>query len=175
MGGQTVSRPRAKALSVALLARRNSDELKSCSNKLPLRLEDDGPRDGARAVFNVDILDPCWIYERADLSRATSIRVSVGQIPFNFQVGADVKAIPLYQPRTPAGELDVRADSCEGELIATLPLATAVEALKPNKAEIVSLPPAKIAQRAGSHDLCLRFTREAVDPTWVIDSVQIVE
>jgi hexosaminidase len=173
--GQMLSQPRSKDLSRALLARRTSNELKSCSNKLPLRLEDDGPREGPRAVFNVDILDPCWIYERADLSRATSIRASVGRIPFNFQVGDDVKAIPLYRPRTPEGELEVRVDSCKGKLIATLPLAAAVETQRSTKAEIAALPPAKIASRAGAHDLCLRFTRKSVDPMWVIDSVQIVE
>jgi hypothetical protein len=54
-----------------------------------------------------------------------------------------------------------------------LPLAPAVAALR--STQLVALPPAKITSRAGSHDLCLRFTRKAVDPMWVIDSVQIAE
>ncbi len=61
--GQAMSRPRNQDVSRASFLRRNSDQLKSCSNKLPLRLEDDGPQTGPRAVFNVDILDPCWIYD----------------------------------------------------------------------------------------------------------------
>ncbi len=97
----------------------------------------------------------------------------MGKILFNFQVGDDVKAIPLHPPRTPAGELEVRLDTCSGELVASLPLALAVEAQRTG--EIAVLPAAKIASRGGTHDLCLRFTRKAVDPMWVIDSVQLTE
>ena len=53
------------------------------------------------------------------------MRPSVGQVPFNFQIGDDVKTIPLPKPQTPAGELEVRIDSCEGEKIAVMPLAPA--------------------------------------------------
>jgi hexosaminidase len=167
-----MSAPRTFRLDRHALLRRNSDELKSCSNKLPLRLEDDAPSaDGPRAVFNVDILDPCWIYERADLTRATGLTTTVGQVPFNFQVGDDVKKIPLHGPSTAAGELEVRLDSCEGELIAVLPLAV----VKASDHAVTALPATQISPRPGRHDLCLRFTRLAVDPIWVIDSVQIVE
>ncbi len=164
--GYAMSHPRRKDVSRAALLSRNSDELKSCSNKLPLRLEDDGPLVGPRAVFNVDILDPCWIFERADLGRATAIRASIGRIPFNFQVGDDVKAIPLHAPRTAEGELEVRLGSCEGEVIATMPLAPAVSSARSPSSnaptsEITALPAAKVAARSGAHDLCLRFTRKA--------------
>jgi hexosaminidase len=168
--GQRVSTPRSYVLNRAHALRRNSDELKSCSNKLPLRLEDDAPRNGPRAVFNVDILDPCWIYERADLSRASAISADIGQLPFNFQVGDDVKKIPLYPPTSVNGELEVRLDSCDGERIAVLPLAAAT-----STHAIAKLPPVKMTSRSGTHDLCLRFTRRAVDPIWAIDSVQIIE
>jgi len=168
--GQRISAPRSYKLDRAHALRRNSDELKSCANKLPLRLEDDAPRDGARAIFNVDILDPCWIYPHADLSRATAISANVGQLPFNFQVGDDMKKIPLHAPTSAAGELEVRLDSCDGERIAVLPLVAAG-----STNAIAKLPPAKMASRSGAHDLCLRFTRRGVDPIWAIDTVQIIE
>jgi hexosaminidase len=168
--GQRLSAPRRFVLDRAHALRRNSDELKSCSNKLPLRLEDDAPRDGSRAVFNIDILDPCWIYERADLSRATAIAANIGQLPFNFQVGDDVKKIPLHPPASAQGELEVRLGSCDGERIAVLPLAAAG-----STNGVAKLPPVQMTSRAGTHDLCLRFTRRAVDPLWAVDSVQIIE
>jgi hexosaminidase len=40
---------------------------------------------------------------------------------------------------------------------------------------VTALPAAKISPRAGTHDLCLRFTRRGIDPIWAIDSVQLVE
>ncbi len=149
-------------------SRRTSHQLEMCSDKLVLSLTDDAPVDGDRAVFLVDIMNPCWIFKGADLSQPTTLTAAVGQVPFNFQIGNDVKAIPLPKPQTPEGELEVRLDSCEGEKLATLPLAPAV-----SNYTVTSLPAAKIATRAGQHDLCFIFTRKAVDPIWVIDSVEL--
>lgn len=146
--------------------RRNSHQLDLCSNKLVLSLTDDAPLQGDRAVFLVDIMNPCWIFKGVDLSKATTIDVVVGQVPFNFQIGNDVKGIPLPAPQTPEGELEVRLDSCEGEKLATLPLAPAA-----SSPTLTPLPPAKIEPRTGQHDLCFIFTRKAVDPIWVIDSI----
>jgi hexosaminidase len=148
---------------------RTSYELESCSRNILLSLEDDAPVQGDRAVFLVDIMNPCWIYRGAELSDVGAISASVGQVPFNFQIGDDVKKIPLRKPQTKAGELEVRVDGCEGEKIATLPLAPAAK----NYA-VTELAPATIARRTGAHDLCFMFTQAAVDPLWVLDAVQLV-
>ena len=148
---------------------RTSHQLESCSQKILLSLEDDAPVRGERAVFLVDIMNPCWIYRGADLSNIGAIAASVGQVPFNYQIGDDVKKIPLRKPRTAAGELEVRVDGCDGEKIATLPLAPAVK----NYA-VTELAPSAIAKRSGPHDLCFMFTQAKVDPLWVLDAVQLV-
>jgi hexosaminidase len=148
---------------------RTSYELESCSQKILLSLEDDAPVQGDRAVFLVDIMNPCWIYRAAELSEVGAIAASVGQVPFNFQIGEDIKKIPLRKPQTPAGELEVRIDGCAGEKIATLALAPAVK----NYA-VTELPPAAISKHTGPHDLCFMFTQAAVDPLWVLDTVQLV-
>ena len=176
LDGQRVSAPRARTFDRASALRRSDEELRSCANKLVLRLEDDAPLIGRRAVFNVDILDPCWIWPKADLTHITAIAASVGQVPFNFQVGDDVKKIPLFPPQTPAGELEVRRDSCDGERIAVLPLAPAFA----NPA-VTTLPKVALSHAArgnndtAPHDLCLRFTRRSVDPIWTLKSVQLFE
>jgi len=149
--------------------RRTSHELESCSQKILLSLEDDAPLQGERAVFLVDIMNPCWLYRDVDLSQVTGIAASVGQVPFNFQIGDDTRMISLRKPQTPAGELEVRMDGCEGEKIATLPLAPAVK----NYA-VTELAPVTIGKRTGLHDLCFTFTQATFDPFWVIDAVQLV-
>jgi hexosaminidase len=149
--------------------RRSSHELATCSENLVLSLEDDAPVRGERAIFLVDLMNPCWLYKEADLSRVTAIAASVGQVPFNFHIGADVNKIPLRQPRSAAGELEVRVDGCQGQIIATLPLAPAVKNFA-----VTQLPPAPVAARAGKHDLCFMFTQSGVDPTWAIDAVELV-
>jgi hexosaminidase len=151
--------------------RRTSHELSLCSDKIALSLEDDAPVDsqgGERAIFLVDIMEPCWLFKEADLSQVTSLVAAVGQVPFNFQIGDAVNAIELQKPATAAGELEVRLDDCKGERIAVLPLAPAV-----NNFAVTELPAAKIVPREGRHDLCFSFTRKSVDPIWVIDSVQL--
>ncbi|HEY5807433.1 MAG TPA: hypothetical protein VIT67_05670, partial [Povalibacter sp.] len=149
--------------------RRTSHQLEMCADKLVLALEDDAPLQGERAVFLVDAMEPCWIWRGADLSQVDALQATVGQVPFNFQIGKAINDIPLPKPQTPAGELEVRIDGCEGDLLVSVPLAPALESQA-----VTPLPPAKIKPSQGSHDLCFKFTRKSVDPTWVIDSVQLI-
>ena len=159
-----------QAAVVASPLKRSSHELKSCTDNIVLSLEDDLPLDGDRAVFLVDIMNPCWIYPAADLSRSTAVRAAVGQVPFNFQLGAAVHSIKLNPPETPSGELEVRLDGCDGERLAAISLQPAVA----NNA-VTELPAVKIPHRQGTHDLCLKFTQRSLDPLWVLDWFQVVE
>src|SRR5581483_3473192 len=127
-------------------------------------LEDDAPVRGPRAVFLVDILHPCWIYPSADLSHVRALSVAVGQVPFNFQIGADRNAIRLETPQSVAGELEVRIDGCDGDRIAVMPLASAA-----SSAAVSQLPAVPLAPRSGTHDLCFRFAQRGLDPLWVLD------
>jgi hexosaminidase len=152
----------------AAALRRKSQELKLCTEDIALSLEDDAPIAGPRAAFLVDVQNPCWIYTQAPLDNARTVVAHVGQVPFNFQIGEAVKKIKFPKPTTPEGELEVRLDSCEGEVIARLPLAPALASQA-----VTRLPPVPIAARAGRHDLCLRFAQHTLDPIWVIDSFRI--
>ena len=147
-----------------------SQELRTCTGKLVLSLEDDAPLQGDRAVFLIDIMNPCWILPGADLSRAPALNVAVGQVPFNFQIGKDRDGIHFATPATRAGELEVHLDSCTGERIAVLPLAPAVH----NEA-VTQLPAARLPRAPGRHDLCFRFTQFTLDPMWALDWVQLQE
>jgi hexosaminidase len=160
-----IAERRFDALSVR---HRTSQELKLCSDKVGLNLEADAPIDGPRPVFMVDIMDPCWIYQAADLTGIASVQVSVGRVPFNFQLGKDLAKIVLRPPATPDGELEVLTDGCDGKPIAVLPLASA--AGRPGLTTLTgALPPL-----TGAHDLCFTFTARTLDPLWVIDAVQFV-
>ena len=77
-----------------------SQDLRTCTDKVVLNLEDDAPRVGARAVFLMDIENPCWLLPAADLTQARALTVAVGQVPFNFQIGRDRDAIRFDAPRT---------------------------------------------------------------------------
>jgi hexosaminidase len=138
-----------------------SQQLTLCTQKVALNLQ--APLASQQAQrYLVDIMNPCWIYPQADLSARRELRVAVTRLPFNFQLGADAAKIVLAAPKTPAGELEVRADGCAGAPVAVLPLARAAASGG------VSVLSGELPALAGRHDLCFTFTRRTLDPMWVV-------
>ena len=160
----------AEPAPAASATRFTSNDLKLCSDAIALVLEDDAPAKGPRAQFAVDIQNPCWILPRADLARTRTLAATVGQVPFNFQIGEEVRKIRFPTPVTAQGELEVHLDSCDGPLAARLPLAPALASHG-----VTRLPNAALDAPPGTHDLCFRFAQHKLDPMWVIDSIELVE
>lgn len=156
---------RAITLDAALT--RTSRELTLCSDAVALDLEDDWPATGPRAHFLFDIFNPCWRWTGAPLAGVRSVALSVGQVPFNFQVGADRDKVRFRAPATPAGEFEVR-DGCQGPLLATLPLAPAVA-----NPGVTRLTAPLRAGKAGA-DLCVTYTARGVDPLWAVERIELL-
>ncbi|HUQ29447.1 MAG TPA: family 20 glycosylhydrolase [Usitatibacter sp.] len=161
---------RVRTVRIDGVQRRTSHELDLCGNAIALALEDDAPVAGRRAVFSVDIQNPCWIYRDADLDRVRFVTATVGQLPFNFQIGEDVKKIRFAPPVSREGELEVHLDTCEGPLLARLPLAPATASQA-----VSALTRTPVEPTRGRHDLCLRFAQPALEPMWVLDSIRLDE
>jgi hexosaminidase len=168
-GARPVGEALDRRLDAETLNTRASQELKTCADRVTLNLEDDAPARGPRATFLVDIVDPCWIWPKAELDGAKAISAAVGQVPFNFEFGETPAAPKLRPPATPDGALEVRLDGCDGVPIAVLPLSPAVA----NPA-VTNLPAAPVKPLTGRHDLCFTFTGRGPDPLWAIDRVRLV-
>ena len=166
--GRALAEPTLFTADPRAIRTRPSQQLRTCGEDLVLNLEDDAPLRGPRARFLIGIMRPCWIYEGADLAGVREIEVAVGQVPFNFQIGKDIEKIRFRPPATPDGELEVRQGSCDGVVVATLPLAQAA------KSQAVTVLRGPIAGRAGPQDLCFTFTQGSVAPMWAIDRVTLV-
>ena len=148
---------------------RTGHELGQCTGRIVLRLEDDAPPDGDRAIFDVDLFNPCWLWKAAPLDGIAGIAVRVGQIPYNFQLASDTKNIvPRPAPSSPNGELLVKRDGCTGTTLARIPLDSAI----PNPALTTLTVP--LPGAAGTHDLCLEFATRGHDPLWVVDQVDLL-
>jgi hexosaminidase len=167
-GGRPLPGALDQLVDMRSVRRGSAEELRTCTDKVRLALEDDYPAQGPRAVFVTDILNPCWTYTGAPIGGAKRIAIEVGQVPFNFQIGKDIEQIRFRPPATPAGEFEVRSGGCEGERIAVLPLALAVA--NPGVTRLV----APIAARAGREDLCITYTAAGVNPMWAINSVELI-
>jgi hexosaminidase len=172
LGADQVSRTWAKHLDAQAAARRNSSELELCSNRLGLLLEPvaRGDESVANAPIAIDIMNPCWIYRGVDLQRGPRMVAAAAALPFNYELGADAAAIRVGDARTPAGELEVRVDGCDGAVLGWLPLAPAA-----NRAGVTVLPAYRLPQLNGRHDICLRFARPRLDPMWGLAWVEIGE
>jgi len=170
LGAQALARARQFELASSVQQRRSSAELRRCTEAIALALEDESPLRGERAIFHLDIQNPCWIFPQARLDRVARIVAEVGDVPFNFQIGKARDAIRFAAPKTADGELLVHLDHCEGELIARIPLA-ALGASAP-ATQVVE---ADLNAPGGHHDLCLRFAQLAIDPMRTLDWVQLLD
>jgi len=169
VGGDRIGPVATYALNRDSALMRTDRTLKQCTGGLVLRLEDDAPREGPRAVFDVDLFNPCWRWEHAPLDGISGVAVTVGQIPYNFQLAGDAKSIvPRPKPSTPHGELLVKLDDCKGAPLAKIPLDAALA--NPTLTTLAaSWPPV-----TGMHDLCFEFATEGHDPLWTIDRLRLV-
>ena len=147
---------------------RDSRSLETCTKGAVLDLEDDWPANGPRAHFVMDILKPCWVWRDAPIGQGRAIALNVGQVPFNFEVGADRDRIAFAAPRSPAGEFEIRTGDCSGPLIATLPLAPA--AANPGVTRLTAL----VASAPARADLCITYTAKGPDPLWGVESMAIL-
>ena len=87
--GQPLAAATDRHFDAASLLQRDDEALAMCSQGLMLRLEDDGPLEGPRAIYNVDIFNPCWLWRDAPLDGIAAIKVRAGRIPYYFQLAGD--------------------------------------------------------------------------------------
>lgn len=167
--GRALSRPRAKPLDRLSLSERTSDELALCSMELAIKLDDDYPRDGKRAALLVDIMKPCWTYDAPDMTGVTGIEITVGNLPYNFQIGDMIERVSLMEPQTEVGEVLVFKDSCDGGIeLARLPLAPAAESYG-----LTTLTAPLDGAAADATALCFHMAAHHYEPLWAIDRVRL--
>ena len=168
--GRRISDVHIRSYDRLSIRERSSFALESCDpNGYIANVEDDAPLiGGPRAVFRLDLLNPCWIYKDADLSNISSLSAKVGQIPFNFRMDSTVLN-SIQAPMSSPGVLEVRLDACVGDPIATFSLDVAQD----NDA-VTTLENSPLAQISGVHDLCYQFSQRSQDQVWTLQSVGLV-
>jgi len=164
--GRAIASVTAQRLDAETLRTRDSDGLGGCSDQLPLRLAGPPGAGGAPGVYHMDIMDPCWIWASAPLDGIGGVAVRVAPLHYNFHLGLDDDKIRLRPPRGRDGELELHRDGCDGPLLASLPLPAA--SAGPQTLQ------ARFAAAAGSHDLCLYFSRRSPEPLWAVDTVRLL-
>jgi len=166
--GAPLAAPRTLWLDSAHLLTRSSNSLTACPGgemglRMPLRPE----ATERTPVFNVNLMDSCWIYPAARLDGVTAIVVDAARLARNYGLAHDAAKVVQHPAASADGELEVRLGDCGGALLASLPLphgtATQTFALQ-----------APLPVNAGVQDLCLRFTADIHGPLYAIDAVRLV-
>ena len=165
--GVPLGAPVRREITAASLRARSDEELAMCTDQLMLRLEDDGPRLGERAVFNVDIFNPCWLWPQAGLSGIAALEVRAGRIPYFFQLAHDEPKRRFRPAQAAFGELELRA-GCDGPLLASAPLPQAPEE---DGFITLRLPLRQAPERA---DLCLWFSGDTRPQMWALDRLVLL-
>ena len=165
--GQPLAAATGRHFDAASLLQRDDEALAMCSQGLMLRLEDDGPLEGPRAIYNVDIFNPCWLWRDAPLGDIATIEVRAGRIPYYFQLAGDEANRKFRPARTAHGELEVRA-GCDGTVLASVPMPA-----EPDADGFVRIKAALPAHRK-RQDLCLFFTGDTRPAMWAIDEVRLL-
>jgi hexosaminidase len=162
-GERRVAAARTQRIDASAAARRYSDALKPCTDSLLLRLE--GGTDGSTpaSLYNVNLMNPCWIYPQVDLGATTHIDVRVGALPYFFELWHDAGKVVTYAPSAGVDELQLRLDACAGAPLATVPLGGS------RAARTLSVA---LNRQSGVHDICLVFATRSRDPMWLIDWVE---
>jgi len=166
-GGFELAAPRTQVVDATALLNRNSDQLDTCKNQLVLRLEDDRPLEGQRPVYRIDIENMCWLWKGAPLDGVKRIALTVGNLPWNFALWTDDSSVVTRPKQTPTDELQVHRDSCDGPLLATLPLAKAVQT------KLQTTLTANIPATTGNHTLCVFATGDPRDGLWAVGKVEL--
>ena len=161
---------RSYPFSADTLLTRSSNQLEACPGdnlRLRLPLTPDSP--ATKPVYDVDLLQGCYIYPKAPLGRVAALRVDIARLARNFALANRKNQLKSHPARTRFGELVVYQDRCEsGPEIARVALSD------PAMSEARQSVQPAIAPVAGEHDLCLMFTAPVSGPLYAIDAVRLL-
>lgn len=152
------------------LLTRSSNDLQTCpGNNLGLRLALTPDSPAVAPVFNVNLLNSCYIHPKALLTDVTALRFGIARLPRNFGLANRKNQLKSYPARTPFGELVVYQGQCEtGVEMARVALP---DPAKSDNRQSFDVP---IERHRGEHDLCFIFTAPISGPLYAIGDVQLM-
>lgn len=160
--GFQLAAARTLVLDDTTLAGRDGSALATCSRQPSSRLDGSRPPRGPQPVYAVDIGNACWLWPQASLGGARHVALTVERIAWRF--GDEAKDAVVRRKASAAGEFEVRAGSCTGPLLASLPLARAAETTGQTRLDADLATPVA----PGVHDLCVFATGDPRDGQWAL-------
>jgi hexosaminidase len=166
--GAPLAEPRTQLLDTAHLLTRTSHALTACpGGEMGLRVPLRPDATDLRPVFDVNLMDACWIYPAARLDGVGEIVVDAARLARNYGLAHDASKVIQHPAASLDGELEVHLGTCAGAMLTSLRLPHG------SATQTVTLR-APLPANTGVQDLCLRFTADIHGPLWAIDTVRLV-
>ena len=151
--GRQLARVRTQRFDARTLASIDGSGFQGCPTgglgvRVPLLPDATAPA----PVYDVDVISSCWKLPHVALDGVASVTIDGAWLARNYGLAHDASKVVARAARTPAGELELHLDRCDGPLVATLPLPTRTT---PGTTFRVS---AAWPAHAGTHDVCVFST-----------------
>jgi hexosaminidase len=166
-GNRLLAKPRERIIDRTHLLARDGGALANCpGSDFRLRVQPLPDATSMTPVYTLPLFNDCETWKSAPLDGIAAIAFDIARLPDNYQLAHEAKLVVHRATTTAYGELRVHLDTCDGALLATLPLPDPATA---PRAFALRAPLAE----TGHHDLCLAFAVPEGSPLYVFDHVAL--
>jgi hexosaminidase len=159
--GFALSAPRTRRVDAEALLSRNGNELVSCSDQAEsMRVPGARLPGGARPIYKSDIGNLCWRWPHAPLDGVARVVLTVGRVAWQF--GDDASNASVRPKKTAAGEFELHLDTCDGRLLAQVPITLSATPQFDLTADVAR------SDGAGVHDVCVIATGDPREGQWTL-------
>jgi hexosaminidase len=134
-----------------------------------LRLQPMPDAKSIQPVYAVNVFDTCQLFPATWMNGIAAIHVDAVRLPRNFALAHEQKLVVSRPHATPFGELVVRADQCDGPVLASLPLPDPAHGARNFALD------AKLPAQQGEHALCLIYTAPLDGPLYALGRVTLLD
>ncbi|MBD8880127.1 family 20 glycosylhydrolase [Rhodanobacter sp. 7MK24] len=166
--GSALAMARTRTLDRAALLSLSGTELANCAGSdFRLRLQPTPDATSTQPVYAVNIFDNCQMFPATLMDGVTAIHVDAVRLVRNYALAGDAKLVVERPHDTLFGELVVHADSCDGAVLARMPLPDPAHG--PSKFKL----DAKLAAPSGVHSLCMAYATPVNGPLYGVGHVSL--
>jgi hexosaminidase len=168
--GSRLAAPRERVLDRAALLSLPGNMLPNCpGSDFRLRLQPMPDAKSIQPVYAVNVFDTCQLFPATWMNGIAAIHVDAVRLPRNFALAHEQKLVVSRPHATPFGELVVRADQCDGPVLASLPLPDPAHGARNFALD------AKLPAQQGEHALCLIYTAPVDGPLYALGRVTLLD
>ncbi|HET8897255.1 MAG TPA: family 20 glycosylhydrolase [Rhodanobacteraceae bacterium] len=170
VAGQALAAARERVLDRAHLLSYPGNSLPNCpGNDFRLRLQPTPDAASTQPVYAVNVFDMCQLIPPTRLDGVQSLHLDVARLVRNYALAHEQKLVVARPHQTPAGELVVVADRCDGKELARMPLPD------PAQAKAAFTLDARLPAMVGEHALCVYVAAPIDGPLYGLGTVSLRE